>query len=228
MITLFDQFNDTQPHQNQVPDPVTDHVINEYLGSYEPRLLYFESPWLNDLYDKQNMRPFIENIDHILLPPVHVGYKTFYSAEQLRFYLKWPNGEAWKNEKMWGNSLTTIACHGYPSGLQPTMGLIPHDELQEIFTDFGSDTSTVLYFSSCHLFQEKERGRELLEASKCQGIFGFQGEIGYATGALLDLILISTFYLYLDENIFKHLTEIYEFVMKFPPAQEAGFTLFVP
>ena len=121
MITLYDKFVDTQPHQNQDPETETDHVINEYLGSYAQRLLYFENPWLNDLYSKQNMRPFIENIEHLLLPPVSVGYKSFESGEQLRFYLKWPNGEAWKNENMCGNTLTTIACHGEPSGIQPTM-----------------------------------------------------------------------------------------------------------
>jgi hypothetical protein len=129
---------------------------------------------------------------------------------------------------MWGNSLTTIACHGYPSGLQPTMGLIPHEELQEIFKDYGSNSLSVLYFSSCSLFEDKKRGKEMLEASKCQAVFGFQGKIGYLAGALLDLIFISTFYMYLDKNPFKYLVDIYECVMEFPPAQEAGFTIFVP
>lgn len=227
MITLFDEYQDTQLHQKQ--DPETERVINEYLGSYEPRFSYFECPFTNDLYDKQNMRPFIENIDHILSPPVHAGYKAFYSADELRFYLKWPDGLAWKNEVMWGNSLTTIACHGAPAGLESTMGLIPHAELQEIFTDFGSDAQSVLFFSSCYLFENKERGMELLEASKCQGIFGFTGEIGYTSGAILDLLLITVFYMYLDKNPFKYLVDIFEIVRdSYLPAKEAGFTLFVP
>lgn len=227
MITLFDQYVDTQPQQEL--EPVTKQIINEYLGSFEPRFTYFECPFTNDLYDKQNMRPFIENIDHLLWPPVHVGYKTFYSAEELRFYLQYQDGLAWKNEKMWGNSLTTIACHAEPSGLQSTMGLISHNELQEIFKDYGSDTASVLFFSSCNLFKEKERGQELLAASKCKGLFGFTGEIGYTSGAILDLLLISVFYMYLDKNPFNYLVDIYEIVRdSFIPAKDAGFALFVP
>jgi hypothetical protein len=227
MITLYDKFVDTQSHdENQ---ELIDHTIQEYLGSFERRMLCFESRWIDDLYQKLSVKPFIENLDQLTGQPITVGYKYFESGEQLKFHLQWPDGEAWKNPLMWANSMTYISCHGCPAGLELPLGLVSHAELQDIFKDYGSDTSTVLYFSSCKLFQEENYGIELLQSSQCRGIFGLTKEIGYTTGLLLDQILLSTFYLYLDSDPFKHLVEIYECVLEsFPPAKESGFTLFIP
>lgn len=227
MITLYDKFVDTQPHdENQ---ELIDHTLQEYIGSFERRMLYFQAPMTNNLYSTETVRPFIKNLYQLIDQPITVGFKHFESGAQLKFYLKWPNGEAWKNPVMWANSMTTISCHGVSAGLQLPLGLVSHDELQDIFRDYGSDTSSVLYFSSCLLFQEEKHGWELLQASKCRGLFGLTKEIGYTTGLLLDLILLSTFYLYLDGDPFKHLVDIYESVLEsFPPAKEAGFTLYVP
>ena len=226
MITLFDQFTDTQPHdENQ---ELIDHTLTEYLGSFERRMLYFEGSMNNDLYSNETAKPFIKNLSQLIEQPITVGYKCFESGEQLRFHLKWPDGEAWKNPLMWANSMTTISCHGVPAGLQLPLGLVSHDGLQDIFKDYGCDTSSVLYFSSCLLFQEEMHGLELLEATKCRGIFGLTKEIMYTTGLLLDQILLSTFYLY-EGDPFQHLPEIYECVLEtFPPAKSAGLTLFVP
>jgi hypothetical protein len=227
MITLYDKFVDTQPHDaNQ---ELIDHTLQEYIGSFERRMLCFESAWQNNLYNKQSVKPFIMNLDQLVEQPITVGYKYFESGEQLKFYLKWPDGEAWKNPVMWANSMTYIGCHGEPAGLQLPLGLVTHGELKNIFQDYGSDTSSVLYFSACSLFQVDEFGWELLEASKCRGIFGFKKDIGFTTGLLLDLVVLSTFYLYLDGDPFKHLVDIYESVLEsFPLAKEAGFTLYVP
>jgi hypothetical protein len=69
----------------------------------------------------------------------------------------------------------------------------------------------------------------LLEASKCRGIFGFKKDIGFTTGLLLDLIAISSFYMYLAGDPFKDLVQIYENILEsFPLAKEAGFTLYLP
>jgi hypothetical protein len=188
IITLFDQFNDIQSHnENQ---ELIDHTIQEYLGSFERRMLCFESSWQDDLYKKQSIRPFIENLDQLLGQQITIGYKYIESGEQLKFHLKWPDGEAWKNPVKWANSMTYISSHGYPAGLHLPLGLVSHGKLQDIFKDYGSDTSTVLYFSSCNLFQEKKFGQELVKASKVRGIFGLTKEIGYTTGLLLDLILL--------------------------------------
>ena len=227
MITLFDKFTDTQPHDDK--QELIDHTVQEYLGSFERRMLCFESSWQNNLYNKQSVKPFIMNLDQLVEQPISVGYKYFESGEQLKFYLKWPDGEAWKNPTMWANSMTYIGCHGEPAGLQLPMGMVTHRELKDIFKDYGSDTSSVLYFSACSLFQVDEFGWELLEASQCRGIFGFKKDIGFTTGILLDMIVLSTFYLYLDGDPFKHLVEIYESVLKsFPLAKEMGFTLYIP
>ena len=229
MITLYDKFIDTQPPIPQIIDD-QEKVIQEYLGSgYERRMLCFESSWQDDLYKKLSVRPFMENLDQLTGQPITVGYKYFESGEQLKFHLQWPDGLLWQNPVMWSNSMTVISCHGAPAGLQLPLGLVSQDELKDIFLDYGSDSSSVLYFSSCSLFQEKKFGWELLEASKVRGLFGLTKDIGFTTGLLLDQILLSTFYLYLDGDPFKHLVDIYECVLEsFPPAKEAGFTLFIP
>ena len=228
MLTQFDKYMQDKIKKNQEE---IDHVVADYLGSFAPHMIYFESSWANDLYCKQTIKPFLDHLDNLIpmQPPVNVGYKYFEGAEQLRFYLKYPDGIAWKSNMMWGNKLTAIGCHGFPSGLHPTTGLIPHHELQEIFTDYGSDCPSVLYFSSCNLFQDEQKARELLEASHCQGLFGYKGEIGYISSIILDLLLISTFYMVgLEYDPTQHLTEIYEIVRdSFLPAREAGFSLFL-
>jgi len=228
MTTQFDQFMKDKITKNQEE---IDHVVADYLGSFAPHMIYFESSWANDLYCKQTIKPFLDHIDNLIpmQPPVNIGHKYFENGEQLRYYLQWPDGLAWKNNMMWGNKLTVVGCHGYPSGLHPTLGLIPHNELQDIFLDYGSDCPSVLYFSSCNLFQDEQKARELLEASKVCGLFGFKGEIGYISSVVLDLLLISTFFMVgLEHDPTQHLTEIYEIVRdSFLPAREAGFSLFL-
>jgi len=62
MITLFDQFNDTQLHdENQ---ELIDHTVQEYLGSFERRMICFESSWQDDLYKKQSISGKTGQIDH--------------------------------------------------------------------------------------------------------------------------------------------------------------------
>lgn len=228
MLTQFDQFMLDKITQNQEQ---IDHVVADYLGSFAPHMIYFESSWENNLYSKQSIKPFLDHIDNLIptQPPISVGHKYFEDGEQLRYYLSYPDGIAWKNNMMWGNKLTVVGCHGVPAGLNPALGLIPHSELQDIFTDFGSVCPSVLYFSSCALFQDEQQARQLLDVSKCCGLFGFKGKIGYISSVILDLLLISTFYMVgLKHDPTQHLTEIYEIVRdSFLPAREAGFSLFV-
>lgn len=228
MLTQFDKYMQDKIAKNQEQ---IDHVVADYLGSFAPHMLYFESSWSNDLYSKQTIKPFLDHLDNLIpmQPPVSVGHKYFDSAEQLRFHLSYPDGIAWENNMMWGNKLTIIGCHGVPAGLHPTLGLIPHSELQDIFLDYGSDCPSVLFITACNLFQDEQKARELLEASKVCGLFGFKGEIGYISSVVLDLLLISTFFMVgLEHDPTQHLTEIYEIVRdSFLPAKDAGFSLFL-
>jgi hypothetical protein len=229
MLTQFEEYLQSQTHKNQEE---IDHVVADYLGSFFPHMLYFESSFQNDLYRPQSIKPFLDHLGSLLTiqPPVSVGYRYFDSGEQLRFYLKFPDGIAWKNQMMWGNSLTFIACHGEPSGLQPAMGMISHNELCEIFTDYGKDSPSVLFMSSCNLFQDEEKARELLLASKCCGLFGYKGEIGYTIGAFLDMMFISTYYMMgMEKDPTQYLGDLYEMLLNsFSPAVDAGFSLFLP
>jgi hypothetical protein len=224
MITQFEQFTEYPSTGN--PKEI-EHIVQEYLGGFERRMLCFESPWNLDVYSKRTCKPFIENLNLLTGENIEVGYRFFESAEQLRFYLQWPDGLAWKNPCMWGNSVTYIASHGAPAGLQTPQGLVSHGELQDIFKNFGNDTSSILYLSSCDLFKENLNGWALLEASKCRGILGFQNQVGYTTGMIIDLLFLSAFFLYTEGDPMQNLKELYTGVIEeFPLAKEAGFTLF--
>ena len=224
MITQFNKFTESP---NSLSQDDIKHTIQEYSGSFERRMLCFESEWQNNLYKKRSVEPFIRNIDTLTREPIFVGYKYFESGDQLKFYLKWPDGEVWDNPQMWDNTVTYVCCHGVPAGLMLPLGLVSHEDLIDIFKDYGSDISSVLYFSSCSLFQVDSFGWELLEASKCRGIFGFNQDIGCTAGLILDLIFLSSFYLFKEGDPFNNLEEIYKIVLEsFPPAKELGFTLY--
>ena len=122
MITQFEQFTDSPTTLKQKE---INHIVHEYLGTFERLMLCFESPWNFNVYNKQSCKPFIENLNILTGENIEVGHRYFESAAQLRFYLKWPDGLVWENPYMWGNSVTYVAGHGAPAGLQSMQGLIP-------------------------------------------------------------------------------------------------------
>lgn len=82
MLTRFDKFMLDKITQNQEQ---IDHVVADYLGSFAPHMLYFESSWQNDLYCKQTVKPFLDHIDSLIpmQPPAAVGHKYFEDGVQV-------------------------------------------------------------------------------------------------------------------------------------------------
>ena len=107
MITQFNRYNQTLIE----PDKQTevDHVISEYLGTFERKMLILENYWTEKLFTNNlSVKPFLENIEDILVNnlPVFVAHRYFDSEKSLSNYIKLPEGLIWKDPSL---SLTKVS-----------------------------------------------------------------------------------------------------------------------
>ena len=226
MITLFNQFSKTEAEQKQED---LEHIVAEYMVSFEPRLYHFEGYMNTNLYSSQSTKPFMGNLGNLIGEPVKVGHRYFESGEQLKHHLKWPKGTIWENPLTYGTTAFYISSHASNKGLEFPLGLVSKNDLIDLFSKGFGNFDNILYFGCCNLFEDDSFGWDLLEASQTRGVIGFKKKVGFAAGMITDLLWFSSFYLFAkQDNPFEHLQEIYNSVIdSFPVAKEMGFTLYV-
>jgi hypothetical protein len=226
MITQYKDFSFNHPIQDQ---KVINRVIEDYLGSYERKMMVFENYWNSEFFSEfsnQSVKPFIGNIGSLIGESVTVGHRFIDSTESLRYYLKDP-GVIWDTPESWGCNVWYFGFHGKKNGIEFPHQLITQDELLDIFSSNFNDFPNILYFSSCQLFKDKDFGFELLEKSGTRGILGFTKKIGYGLGTIVDLLFLLTFYNFKDGDPFQNLDLIYDTVIQvLPISKKMGFTLF--
>ena len=225
MITQFKDFSFNHPVQDQ---KVIDRVIEEYLGTFERKMMVFENYWNSEFFSEfrnQSVKPYLENIGNLIGESVTVGHRYIDSQESLSYYLRDP-GVIWETPESWGTSVWYFGFHGKKNGIEFPHQLITKDDLLDICSRNFNDFPNILYFSSCSLFNDKDFGYELLEKSGSRGILGFKKVVGYGLGTIIDLLFLFTFFNY-DGDPFKDIEVIYNSVItEFPYSKEVGFTLF--
>jgi len=232
MITQFNEYrnNLVQP-DNQIEQ---DHIISEYLATFEPKMVILENYWTEELFSNTlSVMPFLSNIGNILENDriIRVAHRYFDSAESLSYYVKQPNGIIWKDEDVYGAIVYYVAAHGLEAGLDATLGKITKDQLIDTFRGLGELYPNLLYFGSCSIFggsKGKEFGEELLAATGCKAILGYQSQkVGFLHSIITDLLFLSRFLGYTADDPFKILPDLYNSVLTdFPPSIELGFTMF--
>jgi len=220
MITQFKDYTQQTPQSQETFDPV----------QYERRMMVFENYWNDSVFNgfnNQSVKPFLENIGLMIGEQVTVGHRYITSKESLSYYLKTPGGVIWDHPETF--PITYFGFHGNHNGFQlPQEGLISKDDILEMCTGF-KDFPTVLYFGSCSLFEDDDQfGYDVLESSGSCGVLGFKEKIPFNIGMLIDLLFISSFFLFPDGNPFDNLEYLYSEVIKeFPVSKELGFTLYI-
>jgi hypothetical protein len=226
MITLFENFCPDQPVQDQL---VIDHTIEEYLGTYDRKMVVLENNWTNSYFNDspgQSAKPFLQNIGQLIGEQVEVEHFTIHSKENLTYFLKNP-GVLFNSPKSWGVSVWYFGIHGISKGLQLPPDLVSKSEIIEMCSEFR-DFPNILYFSSCSLFKDDAFGYELLEASGSRGILGYKENVPFSIGTIIDLLFLSSFYLYNTGDPFKNLEGLYSGVIDtIPLAKELGFSLYI-
>lgn len=225
MITLFDQFSNTEAEQKEED---LEHIVTEYIDSFEPRLYHFEGYMNTNLYSSQSTKPFMENLGNLIGEPVQIGHRYFESGQQLKYHLKWSKGTIWENPLTYSTTAFYISSHASNKGLELPLGLVPKNDLIDIFNEKFGNFDNILYFGCCNLFEDDSFGWDLLKSSQSRGILGFKNRIGFSVAMLTDLLFFSLFYLFAKkDNPFNHLKEIYDAVLEaFPVAKDLGFTLY--
>lgn len=227
MIVNFDEYSTNQSIIAPNIDNTT-KVIHDYLGAFENRMVVFENNWCGSYFQNptnQSMEPFLKNISKLIGENVDVSHFTIHSKENLMFFLKSP-GVLWGVPQSFSVNIWYFGLHADKSGIQLPTDVISKDEILDMCTCFN-DFSNILYFSSCSLFEDEDFGFELLETSGSRGIFGYTKEVPFFTSTIIDLLAISSFFLYKSGNPFDSLDEIYSMVLRdFPLAKKMGFKLF--
>lgn len=226
MITQFNNFNINDPVQEPT---LQDKVIHEYLGIFERKMMIFENYWNGQFFNVfgiQSVKPFLENIGHLIGENVIVGHRFVDSTESLSYYLKTP-GTIWETPESWGCQVWYFGIHGRKKGMEFPHQIITHDDMLDIFSNKFNDFPNILYFSSCNLFKDEDFGWELLEKSGTRGILGFKKKVEYGIGTLIDLLFLLIFFGYKDGDPFDDIEMLYNTVIEeFPISKKRGFTLF--
>lgn len=230
MITQFQEYN-TSKEANFTEQQ---KIVQEYLGTYERKILILENYWNLDIFNNQSVKPFYENIGNLICDDVKVAHRYIDSKEGLTYYIHYPTGLIWANTEIYGVSTFIFETHGSidTNGLELPLNKASKQETIDNFNGFG-DFPNILYFGGCGIFNGEDGtkfGMDLLESSGSRAIFGFcSKQLSFATSTLVGLLFLSTFYLYHESDPFDHLPEIYESVLRnFPVAASAnvGFTMF--
>jgi hypothetical protein len=226
MITNLNDFTNVQPDQVLI-----DQVIEEYLGTFERRMMVFENfnwdkPVFSE-YSNQSMKPYLENLGTLIGEKVSTYYRVINSKSDLSYYMK-TRGVIWDFSQSHGCQVWYFGFHGSPDGINVQDEIITKQDILELFDSKFSDFPNILYFSSCYLFEDDDDfGNELLKRSGSRGVFGFKNRIGFSVSTLVDLFLLINFFKYENGDPFDHLEEIYNNVIEgFPVSKEMGFTLY--
>ena len=228
MITQFKEYNDCQ--EDYVAQ---EQVIEEYIGSFERKMLILENYWNPNLFNNLSIKPYFVNLGNLINEDVRVGHRFIDSNEGLKYYIHYPEGLIWKNPEIYGTSTFMFETHGSIDtiGLDLPLNKVSKQDLLENCNGFG-EFSNILYFGGCGIFHGAEGtkfGWDLLHSSGSRAVFGFSSKLlSFTTGTLVSLLFLSTFYKYKDDP-FSNLREIYESVLRdFPAAasEEVGFTMF--
>jgi hypothetical protein len=232
MITTFNEYTGKRDLINQ-PFSDQEKVVQEYVGTFERKMLILENPWNYNLFNDQSVKPFLSNIGNLISQNIKVGYGYIDSKQGLSYYIRYPDGLIWSNPETYGTSVFLFETHSSSkNGLELQINTVTKQDLLDNCNGF-SDFSNILFFGGCGLFngsKGKEFGNEILRVSGSRGIFGFSSpNLSFATGTIVEILFLSTLFLYNIGDPFKHLPDIYESVLiDFPPArsEDVGFTMF--
>jgi hypothetical protein len=224
MITQFNDYSN-QLSQDQIE---FDHVIVEPLNSYDKNMMIFENYWSGSIFNgfnNQTVKPFLVNISQMIGEPVNVGHRYISSKEDLQYYLKTPGGMIWNLPDRF--NLTYFGFHGSHLGLTLPQGLISKDDLIEMCSGFYFPT--LLYFSSCDLFEDDDQfGHDLLNCGKgIRGVIGYKTTVPFTISMIIDILFTSFFYLFKDGDPLDNLETIFTGVVEeIPISKELGYTLY--
>ena len=113
MITTFSDYsqNSNTPLNNE-----QEGLIEEYLGSYIPKICCLESYWNQNMTDPLSVKPFLKAIGWMIEKEIVVTHRMIDSGAGLSYYTKYPDGLIWQDPKLAGIDLFYIAVHGKPGG----------------------------------------------------------------------------------------------------------------
>ena len=117
MITQFENFQSNSTIQDQLE---IYHTIEEYLGTYEKKMVVFENNWTWTYFNdstSQSAKSFLCNIGQLIGEQVDVEHFPIHSKDNLNYFLKNP-GVLWHSPKSWGVSVWYFGIHGINKGLQ--------------------------------------------------------------------------------------------------------------
>ena len=210
---------------------IADQTIEEYLGTFEKKMMVFESYWNDNVFDNQSIKPFIKNIGSLVCDEIKVAHRYFDSEQGLSSYIEYPSGKIWVDPQTFGTSIVYFATHGVKAGLNVPLQIIGKEDLIKACKGFALFPN-ILFFSGCGVFggrEGKQFGEELVKTSGTRAVLGFTNEeLRFDTGTIVDLLFLTRFFSFTEDDPFKNLQKIYDSVIHdFKPASLGGFTLFL-
>ena len=192
------------------------------------KLVCLESYWDDRLFRSVSVKGFFEAMAPLARPPLQVAHRFVDSGAGLAYYLRRPDGVAWRAKELFDAPVFYLAFHGKPGAASLALGRVGSEELCQAFAGYGSYKNLV-YFAACSVLRGK-RGRafarQFLQASKVQAVIGYTTHVDWMASLVCDLLFLHRFYA--DPSPWKNLRRIFASVARdYPPARRLGHTLIV-
>lgn len=190
------------------------------------KLVCIESYWNDRLFQTVSVKGFFEAMAPLAHPPLKVAHRFVDSGAGLAYYLRRPDGVAWREKELFDAPVYYLAFHGKPGAVSPALGRVGAAQLCEAFAGYGAYRNLV-YFAACSVLRGKRgRGfaREFLRRTGVRAVVGYAASVDWMESLVCDLLFLHRFYA--DPSPWKNLRRIFASVLRdYPRARRLGYTL---
>ena len=190
------------------------------------KLVCIESYWNDRLFQTVSVKGFFEAMAPLAHPPLKVAHRFVDSGAGLAYYLRRPDGVAWREKELFDAPVYYLAFHGKPGAVSPALGRVGAAQLCEAFAGYGAYRNLV-YFAACSVLRGKRgRGfaREFLRRTRVRAVVGYAASVDWMESLVCDLLFLHRFYA--DPSPWKNLRRIFASVLRdYPRARRLGYTL---
>ena len=192
------------------------------------KLVCIESYWNDRLFQTVSVKGFFEAMAPLAHPPLKVAHRFVDSAAGLAYYLRRPDGVAWREKELFDAPVYYLAFHGRPGAVSPALGRVEGEQLCEAFAGYGKGGyRSLVYFACCDVLRGRKGrafARDFLKGSKVRAVIGYATHVDWMASLVCDLLFLHRFYA--DPSPWRNLRRIFASVLRdYPRARRLGYTL---
>jgi len=191
------------------------------------KLVCLETYWNEKLFESFSVKPFLDAMAPLVIPPLRVAHRFVESAQGLAYYARRPDGVMWRRADLFDVPVYYLAFHGKPGTVISLTDDIGAEPLVEAFAGYGRGYRSLVYFAACSVLRgaRGERfAKTFLRKTGVRAVIGYTSRVDWMASLVADLLFLHRFYL--DPSPWRNLRRIFRSVQRdYPRARRLGHLL---